>query len=82
MANPQTKFIFVKNGFVSAIVFPGEPVNNTYGEAAGEVPFDTAIGVGDKYPADGDAKPVKTPKKAAAKTDAAATEASTDATAA
>lgn len=63
MADIKTKFIFAKNGAVSAIVFPGEPVNNTYGEAVGEVPFETEVGVGDAWPLEADTKP----KKAAAK---------------
>jgi hypothetical protein len=65
MADIKTKFIFTKNGAVSAVVFPGEPVNNTYGEAAGEVPFETEVGVGDAWPLADTSAPKGKAKKAA-----------------
>lgn len=79
MADIKTKFIFVKNGYVSAITFPGEPVNNTYGDAAGEVPFETVVGVGDAWPLADAAPAKKTTKKAAASTDATADTTTADA---
>lgn len=50
MADIKTKFIFVKNGAVSAILFPGEANHGAYGQPAGEVPFETEVGVGDTWP--------------------------------
>lgn len=50
MATPETKFLFVKNGRVTAVTFPGETGSITYGELKAEVPFDTEIGVGDEWP--------------------------------
>lgn len=64
----DTKIILVKNGQVSAIVFPGERIDNTYGTVAAEVDMSVEIGVGDFYP------PAEAPtaKKTSKKADASA----------
>ncbi|MDR5812024.1 hypothetical protein QCE62_00280 [Caballeronia sp. LZ033] len=62
----DTKIILVKNGQVSAIVFPGERIDNTYGTVVAEVDMSVEIGVGDVYPAADAAPAKKTSKKAAA----------------
>lgn len=71
MADINTKFIFVKNGAVSAILFPGEPVNSAYGQAAGEVPIDAEVGVGDTWPKVEATSTKKSAKKADGETPAA-----------
>lgn len=68
MATPETKFVFVKNGLVAAITFPGETGSITYGELKAEVPFDTKIGVGDPYPAPEALEPKASKAKAKAAT--------------
>ncbi|MDR5879010.1 hypothetical protein [Caballeronia sp. LZ032] len=62
----KTKIILVKHGQVSAIAFPGERIDNTYGTVAAEVPHDHPIGVGDHYPAK-DAVPAEPVKAKAGK---------------
>jgi hypothetical protein len=47
---PKSAFVWVLNGQVSAITFPGEPVSHNLGVCAGEVPIDQCPGVGDFYP--------------------------------
>jgi hypothetical protein len=45
----HTKIILVKHGQVSAIVFPGERIDNSFGTVVAEVPHDHPVGVGDHY---------------------------------
>lgn len=48
--SPKSAFIWVKDGQVSAVTFPGEPVSHNPGVCVGEVPIESCPGVGDFYP--------------------------------
>ena len=61
---PKTAFVWVLNGQVSALAFPGEPVSHNPGTLVGEFPIDQVQGVGEVWPPkDTKAKPAK-PKAA------------------
>jgi hypothetical protein len=64
----KTKIILVKHGQVSAIMFPGERSDSTYGAVAAEVPHDHPVSVGDHYPPKDEAPAAPVKAKAVKKT--------------